>query len=257
MKRLFKHEFYKLFQSVTLKVLIAVAGGIALLSALSMVLVRFISDAVLGGMELTQGYASVHTAMADSTLHIYFGVLIAMIVCSELKNRTMKNTALADFSRGEIYFAKFLAMITGITIIIGISTIIYVGTYLLLFGWGQAVTVTSVLKNGVAIFFMGLLLCYAVAAMLNFFAYLTKNTALVILIAILMPIALLIILGIVSIISTNAVNFLMRFTYPYTLSSYFFEQTLTNFAYYLVTVLVMLVGFIWGGYALFKKQEIK
>ena len=261
MRRLLKHELYKLFQSLTLKVMIAVTVGVALISsALLMLFVKSLNDTLdlgLGGVFGLTGSHSVASALSSPSLHIYFAVMITLIVCSELRSKTMKNTLLADFSRGEVYFAKFLTTITAITVLILIHTVIFVVSAIAIFGWGAQITVQSILVDVAAMFFMGLLLCCAVAAMLNFFAYLLQNTALVILIAVIPILINALVIETLVVLGSGFFQAVNKVSYFSVLSNFAADKTLTNFAYYAVTMLVMLTGFTAGGYFVFKKKELK
>jgi len=260
MGRLFKHEFFKLFNSLTFKVLLGISVGYAVLNAFLLGMLRAFADVLLGsgaGGAIGLGFAGSYMALADSTLQIFFAILIVALVCAELKSRTIKITALADYSRGEIYFAKFLAMITGVTIFALIQSIVMIAVTAGLFGWGKPVTAESILMDGFGIFFMGLLLCCAVAAMFNFCAYWTKSAAWVIVIAIFLPVVVTLGVTIITVISEPVGEVFMKLSYPTTMAFFFGDRSLANLAYYIVVTVTMLVGFTLGGYFIFRKQEIK
>ena len=259
MKRLIKHEFFKVLRSKTLMVAMIIAASLAALQALLLLAVKAVVESDPSLMILpTAGSASMSVVVGDTTLPILFAIVLSSVVCGEMRNKTIKITALADFSRGEIYAAKCLAIAAVSALMLAVYSLIYVSVSLMIFGWGPDLTFGSVLMNIFVAFLMGLLLCWSACAMLNFFAYLTKNTALVIVIAV---IVFQVLIGIVALIaelsSSTFFETLYKFSYDSVVANFIRQKSLENFAYYIVPVLISLTGFTAGGYFLFRKQEIK
>ena len=262
MKRLLKHEFFKVLNSLTIKVLLFVVAGLALLNSLSIVLLRNYLTGMLddgngiinGAFQGSQGMAA---AFSDiNNLATIMAIAIVVLTTHEYNTGSIKNTLLSDQARITIYIAKYIVTITVVTVFAIVNAIFYCSVNLIAFGWGGAFSFQSLWSNYILIMLLGLLLCYSLAAMVSFVAYSTKNTVL----TIVTVFGVGVILTIFSIFESVGMGFfswINQFSYTTVLMTYYLSKSSTDLLYYFVTVAMLFIPFFIGGLLVFKKQEIK
>jgi ABC-type transport system involved in multi-copper enzyme maturation permease subunit len=257
MVNLLKHEFFKFFRSLGFKLLMIIVPGVSLLFV-------GLSILMLSGFEMPegysyslQGYSAILSAFGDfSNVSIIIAVIVSMIVVTEFQSSTIKNTVMYNQSRLNIYVAKYILQLASITIAVTAYLLSYVILFNLYSGWGETFSFSSLWDNYIRIYLMGLMLCYAISAFINFFAYLTKNTALLIVIII----AITFIFSILYMYQNDLPPLLESFSkilFSLVVVRYYSDSSIINFVYYLISVSLLFFPFFLGGYMLFNRQEIK
>lgn len=257
MINLLKHEFFKFFRSLGFKLLIIIVSGVSLFFV-------GLSLLMLSGIEMPegysydmQGYSAIVNAFGDfSNVSIVIAVIISMIVVAEFQSSTIKNTVMYNQSRLNIYIAKYLLQLVAITIAVTAYLLAYIILFNAYSGWGEVFSFSSLWNNYIKIYLMGMLLCYAISAFINFFAYLTKSTALLIVIII----AITFIFSILYTIQNDLPPLLEGFSkilFSLVVMRYYSDSSIINLVYYFISVVLLFFPFFLGGYMLFNKQEIK
>ena len=262
MKRLLKHEFFKVLNSLTIKILLIVVAGFAIINELSLILlIEFAASAVgeEGGMLsgiFFQGSQSMMASFDFLNLAIVMAIAIAVVTTYEYNSGSIKNTLLSDQTRITIYIAKYIVIITIITALVFINAFFQCGISLIAYGWGGIFSFQSLWSNYILILLLGLLLCYALAAMISFVAYATKNTVL----TIVTIFGISVVIAIFSMIGMAGIRFfewISQFSFTSVLSTYYISKEPIDLLYYFITVAALFVPFFIGGLLVFKKQEIK
>lgn len=142
MKNLLRAEFYKVKKSKTVKICLLIAAAFALLMAImTAVLSNFMPEEVAGMpilMDLT-AYSSLNAVLTDSLEFSVF-VLIAAIalIVYEFSRNTIRNYFNSGYTRGQIYFAKFLTLSLVTVVYFMVYLIITFVTRIIFFGTGGA-----------------------------------------------------------------------------------------------------------------------
>ncbi len=172
MNRLFKFEFRKLFRQKSFYICGGVLVGLILLSAFTMnLLLSFSQDAAVSADGITvamtaedsvfSGLYMLTSALSGSDFSIVLAVFIALFVCSDHNNGTLKNIIAKGYGRSAIYASKYIVSLIASTILTCVCwlTGFLSGTAF----WG----VGSLPEEGTALGFLGILLLQLLAS----FAY--------------------------------------------------------------------------------------
>ncbi len=105
MNVLTKFEFYKLLRQKSFYVCAVI---IAVSAVLSMVATKIILDAaILEGYDVSPATAVL--SRVDDTFTMLCGIFVALLVCGDFSQQTIKNVYARGFSKTQVYFAKFIA----------------------------------------------------------------------------------------------------------------------------------------------------
>lgn len=180
MLRMIKAELYKLFKSRTFKVLVIVSILLTILDiTLPMIMNEdFIEkstgmtieeyESMLGnytsedtiinpgqlGIQMTgaenafdiKPYEVFHMAFGSGVMEILMAVLVGAMVAKEYSEGTIKNTLAYGKKRSHFYLAKYVANITGMTILMAIMTIGSTIGLTILKGWGKAFEISQLIN---------------------------------------------------------------------------------------------------------------
>lgn len=265
MKNLLKHEFFKLFYSKGFTVLLIVVGALSLLyggvlifsaSVLSDLSGEGIPGGEIIGMFISGKTATLLFFMDVGNLSIIVGVIVAMIIVSDFRNDTIKNTAMYRYTRQSIFLAKMITQAVAIFIILFVNVAILIIMFMLYSGWGEAFTLSSLWENVIKIFLMGLLLSFAIAAFCNMFAFMTKSTALVITAVFLLSFISTIFLIIYAANQTPFWEFIYKILYSSVLTNYITEPETQNLVYYIASISILFFPCMTLSFLKFQKQEL-
>lgn len=108
MKRLMQFEFYKLIRQKSFYIctIILLASAV-----LSMVATKVLTDAL--GEQYATSPATAVLSRVDDTFTMLCGIFVALLVCGDFSQQTIKNVYARGFSKAQMYFAKFAAALFG------------------------------------------------------------------------------------------------------------------------------------------------
>ncbi len=136
MKKLLKFEFYKLSKQKSFYICSAV---MLVMSLIGILLSKAIAD---GNPELpmgaTSGKSAMLSAVSSSSFTMICGIFLALFVCSDYSEQTIKNIYSRGFSRGKVYIAKFTAGITATIIMFAVTLLFNLAAGSLIFGNGAS-----------------------------------------------------------------------------------------------------------------------
>lgn len=259
MSKLLKHEFFKVINSKGIKILTVVIIALSIFTVLTFLLLRELSDFLepqdMMYLVFIKGMSGLKLAFSDiSDLSLFIAIIVSILLINEFNSQSFKIVALSSHTRGQIFFSKYIAITTVSFFIVIIQSIIYVSGTTMLFGWGEAFTFKSLIDNIILPLVLGLVVVSSITAFFLFLAFWLKNTAGIIIVAIVLPL----VLSIIGLLSGTAVgDFLSNISYLSAYSNYFLEMNALNFMYLMVSIAILLFPSIIGGYFIFQKQEIK
>ena len=150
MKKLLMFEFHNLFHKKSLYVCAAVM--IALL-----VLVEVTSWVIMQDYGISYMICVPETmvySLYDADVVLFAGIFISMYVCMDFKYGTYKNVYARGFSKGSIYFAKFVAVFASMLIIYLAAMLTELVCSWILFGFSEYVDANYALIFVTQIFFV-------------------------------------------------------------------------------------------------------
>lgn len=127
MINLLKFEFRKLWQSKSFYIVFA-------LGFVSTVLVILLSRVVTDIFNITPSVTIyVLTALSSSSIASLLGVYLAIYVCSDYTQHTIKNIYARGYSRSAVFFSKYLVSL-GVTLFVGLLYVLFTFLLALMFG---------------------------------------------------------------------------------------------------------------------------
>ncbi len=120
MGKLLKFEFRKLFRQKSFYICGAVLVGLILLSAFTMNMLMQLSDGMMesGGVSIGvdeslsfSGLYMMATSLGGSDLSIVLAIFIALFVCGDYVNGTLKNVIAKGYGRVTIYASKYIVSV--------------------------------------------------------------------------------------------------------------------------------------------------
>lgn len=263
MLNLLKHEFFKFFRSFGFKLLIILVVGLMLFfNGLTILIYKLFAAPLeemgdISALLNISGYNAIFLAFGDfQEIAIIIAIIAALAVVREFQQGTIKNTVMYNQPKLNIYIAKFILQIAAITVAVLAFVLPYVLLYNIFGGWGKAFTVQSLWEDYIRMLLMGLLLGFGVAAFVNFFAYLTKSTVLLIV----MVIALSMIMTIFTFLKEllpSYLQFLGDLSFMSVMLNYQMFPTAENLLKFFLLFGLLFIPFSIGGYFIFRKAEIK
>ena len=105
MKDLLKFEFYKLKKQKSFYICTAVILAMSFLGAL---LTKLLADNNAGlNTVVLSGQSTMLSAISSSNFTMICSIFIALFVCADHSEQTIKNIYSRGFSKGTVYFAKY------------------------------------------------------------------------------------------------------------------------------------------------------
>lgn len=259
MKDLLKHENFKFFTSMGLKILLIILLAWDILNCVVTIAMDVFAQGMMSGLlgQINGKNSALFTALDISDFSIILAVIVAMIVVNEFKSETIKNTAIYSFSRQSIFIAKFITQIIAVTFFVTIHILLYFAIFSLYAGWGEAFTFASLWNDFIKTYIMMLLLCYSLTAFFNFFAYYTKSTVLVIVAVFILMIISGIITGIYYVKQTPFTEFLYNISIANVIPNYINSPSIKNFISYIVLFSLLFFPATILSLLKFQKDEIK
>lgn len=116
MKNIYKFEFYKLIKQKSLYICSAVMLALSLFGAL---LSKALASNPDIGMTAPSNLSVLLSSVSSSNFTIICDIFIALFVCADYDQGTIKNIYSRGFSRGTVYFSKFTVAIVATTAMFG------------------------------------------------------------------------------------------------------------------------------------------
>lgn len=154
MKDLLKFEFYKLKKQKSFYICTAVILAMSFLGAL---LTKLLADNNAGlNTVVLSGQSTMLSAISSSNFTMICSIFIALFVCADHSEQTIKNIYSRGFSKGTVYFAKY-------TVGVVATATMFVLTLLFSFAIGSVMFVNKTAESGnIFGFIIGqLILCIA------------------------------------------------------------------------------------------------
>ena len=117
MSKLIRFEFDKLFRRLSLYILALVGVGLAVINGLTYMAM---SSVKIEGMSINTYHSAwqfAAGAVSNSSLTMLMGIFIAMFVCSEVEEGTLKNIYARGYSRDGVYISTYIASLLGTLIL--------------------------------------------------------------------------------------------------------------------------------------------
>lgn len=105
MKNLLKFEFHKLFKQKSFYICTII---MLVLSFFSILLNKSLANNPELNMAMPMVMSSLLTAVNSSNFTMICGIFIALFVCTDYDQQTIKNVYSRGFSRSKVYFAKYI-----------------------------------------------------------------------------------------------------------------------------------------------------
>ena len=181
MNNLIKFELRKLFRMKSFYICLLISVFFEVLSV--------VLSAVLNGVadmpkETIMAFDSVSSAVANGQLEILLAVFVSLFVCSDYTEGTIKNVISHGFSRGQVYFVKYIVLI-------------FAGWIFTLLAMGLSFGLTAILEgvgspaaHFVPVLLIDLLLVVAYVTLFQFFAVLFRKNGGAITLGIVFPLCL-------------------------------------------------------------------
>ncbi len=107
MKNLLRFEFRKITRQKSFYVCFGIVFGLIFLSAL---LLNTLQDSATEVVFNAAEFAK--SALSSASFVMILGIFTALYVCDDYSNNTLKNIYARGYSRGEVYFSKYIASAT-------------------------------------------------------------------------------------------------------------------------------------------------
>ncbi|MGL4374727.1 MAG: ABC transporter permease subunit, partial [Turicibacter sp.] len=115
-----------------------------------------------------------HASFGVGVVEILLGILIGTHVASEYSSGTIKNTLAYGAKRNQYYLAKFMSLVLGAAIIVGIMTLVSTSIVTGVKGWGQPFEMAHLIEI-IFVYCGSLIVFSAVIALLMLLASLIKS----------------------------------------------------------------------------------
>lgn len=118
MKNLLKFEFHKLIRQKSFYIC---TGVMLALSLISLLLTQALVNNPDLGMAMPSGKSALLSAVSSSNFTMICGIFIALFVCTDFDQQTIKNVYSRGFSRTAVYFAKFIVCVVSTLIMFALT----------------------------------------------------------------------------------------------------------------------------------------
>ncbi len=249
MKNLLKFELFKLRKQKSLYI----CSALILVLLLLEMLLSLLANKVFGDeyMPIPTAIDVVLSAVSASDFTLIAGVFIAIYVCGDFGQQTIKNIYSRGFSRTEVYFVKLI-------ICVAYTVAMFIITELFSLAMGSAFYGFAAQEGHIFSLLLGqFLACIAFTTFAFAVCHLIKRTGIAIVVIIFVPQVLTLILSLLDII-IRADNFKLAY--------YWLNGTITSLSYSDASVTTIVVGcilpvvygaiFVTGGFFLNRKSEV-
>lgn len=201
MRNLLKADFFTLFKSKILYVLLGICVAFPIISVLTdlglaKILVALAEE---GGMDMSSMFLARSIMFSNFSLTNNIGLVIpifaGIMTMRDIKNGTVRNKVISGQNRTKIYLSHLITSITLCVAMSLISFLLLCGTSLIFFKYGVAFNGAE-FWNFCKCLIIGLLAFAYVASVSTFFALVTKSTPMTIIFTLVLVIALGLISGI-------------------------------------------------------------
>ena len=178
MKNLLKFEFHKLLRQKSFYIC---TGVMLVMSLISLLLTQALVNNSEISMAIPSGKSTLLSAVSSSNFTMICGIFIALFVCTDYDQQTIKNVYSRGFSRTAVYFAKFIACVVS-------TLIMFAFTLLFTYAVGNAMFDGTAESGNYAGLLIGqLLYCVASASFVFAVCLIVKKVGVSIALAILGP----------------------------------------------------------------------
>ncbi len=260
MRKLLKFELFKLRKHKSLYICSAIILAGLLLSVLaSFALTKALGNFIEEEIPLPTAIDTVLSAVSASDFTLIVSIFIALYVCGDYSQKTIKNIYSRGFSRSHVYFSKLIICIAYVVVMFVITEVFSLAIGSALFGFEpQGGKVFWLLLGQLFVCIASASFCYAIATVI-------KKTGVVLAIVILVPVALTVILTLVdTLIKVNMKDFLN--TESFALSDYWLDGMLVVLSDTAVSVtktvvscilpVIYAVVFLTAGYMFNRNTEV-
>ena len=257
MNKILKAELLKLFNSRTFKAVIIASIVIAYLFPIIHILGEKQFNLQANGESIKANFIFFEIISTD-VMAILMSMIVSESVAKEYSEGTMKNTLAYGVKRTKFYFAKYIANVIVMLIVMAIMSIGSTLLFTLIKGWGQQFEMSQLI-NMVRYFFGSAVIFAAMLAVIMFISTVVKSGGTTITLTVIIFILIPFILKVVS--SLN-ISELVNKMYGVTLC-YNFNIVKAVGSSNFEIIKASLIGFVWmvialsAGAGLLKKQEIK
>ena len=136
MKNMLRLEFTKLKRQKSFYICLAIMLGLAFLNTLTAKAVLSTIPELLGGM-YGSGIQSLMTGMSDSSFTIVASIFVALFVCQDYSQQTVKNIYARGYSRISVYISKMIATFVAATVMFVVVEAAAFGFGSMFFGVGE------------------------------------------------------------------------------------------------------------------------
>lgn len=267
MDRLLKFELRKLFRQKSFYICGGVLVGLILLSAFTMNLLLSLSQGTMVGaegisVEMTaedsafSGLYMLASALAGSDFSIVLAIFVALFVCCDHTNGTLKNVIAKGYGRSGIFFSKYTVSLIAATIYTCVCwlTGFLSGTAF----WGVGSLPEETTAGGFAvILLLQLLATYAYTSMFFMICALLKKTGGSIAVGIVAPLVVVMVLSLFDALLNKE---------PFSLSTYWLDNCYSDLASTfvpsdtaircLVCFVIYIVVFTVCGHLVYRRHEV-
>ena len=119
MKKLLKFEFYKLFKQKSFYICTAIILGLA---ALNLVAIKYLLSEIESEPNLifSSPIRSVMSTVSGN-FTMLSGIFVALFVCGDFSQQTIKNIYSRGFSKTEVFFSKYIVAVVGTLIMLALN----------------------------------------------------------------------------------------------------------------------------------------
>lgn len=208
MNRLLKFEFRKLFRQKSFYICGAILVGLLLFMSAALYAAEGFSMASTDGgisVEVDEnagfgfnGLEMLVSSLANSSFSVVLAVFLALFICNDHTNDTLKNIIARGYSRLSIYASKFMVSLAAATIYVACCWLcsFLSGTFF----WGVGTLDNGSAADFIAVLAAQLLLIYAYTAVFFFLSVLLRKNASSISMCILGPMVLELVLNILDMV---------------------------------------------------------
>lgn len=189
MKKLLKFELYKLKKTKSLYICSAIILALLLFS----LLIRLLLTKTWGEelMEKPSAVGSMLSSINSSDFILVVGIFIALYVCGDFSQHTIKNIFSRGFSRAGVYFSKLIICVAYVVIMYFITVLFGLAMSSAFFGYRA--------EEGhiLALLFGQLLVCIAYATFAFSLSYIIKRTGIAVAVVIFAPTVISLVLALI------------------------------------------------------------
>lgn len=195
MKKLLLFELFKLKKQKSLYICSAlILVGLLLSIAVSFVLTKTFGGILEEEMPQPTAVSTVLSAISAADFTLIAGIFIALYVCGDYGQKTIKNIYSRGFSRSDVYFAKLIVVVGYVVIMFIITEVFALAVGSAFFGFKpQGGNIFWLLFGQLLVCIASASFCYAIASMM-------KKTGVVLAIVILVPSTLAGVLSLIDIL---------------------------------------------------------